>query len=47
MYAISGICGVPMDVESASPKRPDLDGNGKADVLLWTRLGYMVLMEAP
>ena len=28
-------------------ERPDLDGNGKADVLLWTHKRFMVLMEAP
>jgi hypothetical protein len=36
-----------MGVESAGPLRPDLDGNGKADLLLWTRRGYMLLLEAP
>jgi len=47
VYAIAGIGATPLGVESAGPKRPDLDGNGKADVLLWTRRGYIVLMEAP
>jgi hypothetical protein len=28
-------------------RRPNIDGNGKADVLLWGGPGYMVLMEAP
>jgi len=46
-YAISGITGIPLDIESAGRRRPDIDGNGKADVLLWGGPGYMVLMEAP
>ena len=47
VYAVTGIGAMPMGVESAGPKRRDLDGNGKADVLLWTGRGYTVLMEAP
>jgi len=47
LYAIAGIGATPLGVESAGRERPDLDGNGKADVLLWTRRGYIVLMEAP
>lgn len=47
VYAIAGIGEIPLGVESAGRKRPDLDGNGKADVLLSTRRGYIVLMEAP
>jgi len=48
VYAIAGgFGGFPLGVESAGRKRPDLDGNGKADILLVTRLGYLVLMEAP
>ena len=46
IYAIGGIRGVPLDVECAGRKRPDLDSNGKADVLLWTGR-YILLMEAP
>ncbi len=46
VYAIAGIGAMPLGVESAGPQRPDLDGNGKADVLLWTGCGYIVLMEA-
>jgi hypothetical protein len=46
-YAISGITGIPLDIESAGRRRVDIDGNGKADVLLWGGPGYMVLMEAP
>jgi hypothetical protein len=29
------------------PERPDFDGNGRSDVLLWTRRGCVVLMEGP
>ena len=48
LYAIAGIGeNFPLGVECAGPKRPDLDGNGKADVLLTTWRGYIVLMEAP
>jgi len=47
IYAITGIGGPPLGVESAGPKRRDLDGNGKADVLLWVRGRYILLMEAP
>ncbi|MDP6543498.1 MAG: exo-alpha-sialidase [Phycisphaerae bacterium] len=46
IYAIGGVRGVPFDVECAGGKRPDLDGDGKADVLLWTGR-YMLIMEAP
>ena len=46
LYAIAGIGQMPMGVESAGQKRPDLDGNGKADVLLSPNR-YIVLMEAP
>lgn len=46
VYAIAGIGTMPMGVESAGWKRPDLDGNGKADVLLAPHGGYIVLMEA-
>jgi|GEM_PF-2334034 len=46
LYAIAGIGAAQLGVESAGPMRPDLDGNGKADILLWTRSGYIVLMEA-
>jgi hypothetical protein len=38
---------MPLGIESAGRKRADLDGNGKADTLLWTGHGYIVLMEAP
>ncbi len=47
VYAIAGIGAMPLGVESAGPKRPDLDGNGKADVLLSPAHGYILLMEAP
>ena len=47
VYAIAGIGAMPLDIESAGRQRPDLDGNGKADVLLWTGRRYVVLMEAP
>ena len=47
VYAIAGIGATPLGIESAGRKRPDLDGNGKADVLLWTGRGYIVLMESP
>ena len=47
VYAIAGFGAIPLDIESAGRKRPDMDGNGKADVLLWTGRGYIVLMEAP
>ena len=47
VYAIAGIGAMPLGVESAGRKRPDLDGNGKADVLLSPEGGYIVLMEAP
>jgi len=47
VYAIAGIGATPPGTESADRKRPDLDGNGKADVLLWTGGRYIVLMEAP
>jgi hypothetical protein len=47
VYAIAGLGGIPLGVESAGPKRPDLDGNGKADILLVTDRGYLVLLEAP
>jgi len=40
-----GFGATPLGVESAGRKRPDLDGNGKADVLLETGRGYIVLME--
>jgi len=42
--------GTPLGVEGASEKRPDIDGNNKADVLVWVRNDeskYIVLMEAP
>jgi len=52
LYAITGMQGIPLGVEGAGKKRPDLDGNNKADVLLWVRNDaveskYIVLMEAP
>lgn len=47
LYALAGTGATPMGVECAGPLRPDLDGNGKADILLWTRRGYMLLVEAP
>ena len=47
VYAIRGIGSMPLGIESAGRKRADLDGNGKADTLLWTGGGYIVLMEAP
>ncbi|MDP6546223.1 MAG: PQQ-binding-like beta-propeller repeat protein [Phycisphaerae bacterium] len=47
LYAISGIGTMPLGIESAGRQRPDLDGNGKADVLLLAGSGYVVLMEAP
>jgi hypothetical protein len=34
LYAIDGIGAVPLGIETAAQKRPDLDGNNKADVLL-------------
>jgi outer membrane protein assembly factor BamB len=45
-YAISGIVGIPLDIESAGRQRPDMDANGKADVLIWASERYLVLMEA-
>ena len=45
VYAITGIGATPLGVESSGRQRPDLDSNGKADVLLWTGRGYIVLME--
>ena len=47
LYALAGTGATPMGVESAGPLRPDLDGNGKTDLVLWTRRGYMLLLEAP
>jgi len=47
IYAITGMGATPLDIESAGRPRPDIDGNGKADVLLLAGRGYMVLMEAP
>lgn len=50
LYAIEGIGAVPLGVETASHKRPDLDGNKKADVLLLDDADagkYILLMEAP
>jgi outer membrane protein assembly factor BamB len=50
LYAIEGIGGVPLGTETASRKRPDLDGNNKADVLLLDDADAgecIVLMEAP
>jgi len=47
VYAVSGIGGMSMGVESAGQKRPDHDGNGKADVLLAIGNGFIVAMEAP
>ena len=47
VYAITGIGSMPLGIESAGRQRPDLDGNGKADVLLSTGHGYILLMEAP
>ena len=47
IYAVTGIGGMPMGVESAGQKRRDHDGNGKADVLLSIGNGYIVVMEAP
>jgi hypothetical protein len=47
VYAITGIGSIPLDIESAGRQRPDLDGNGQADVLLSTGRGYILLMEAP
>jgi outer membrane protein assembly factor BamB len=46
-YAIKGVGELPLDVESAGRPRPDLDGNGRADVLLSSGRGYILLMEAP
>jgi hypothetical protein len=45
--ADAGIGEILLGVESAGRKRPDLDGDGKADVLQVTCCGYIVLMEAP
>ena len=45
VYSIRGIGATPLGIESAGPERPDLDGNGKADVLLLAGGGYVVLME--
>jgi len=47
IYAIAGIGGIPLDIESAGRRRPDIDGNGKADALISVGSGCMVLMEAP
>jgi len=47
LYAIVGIGAMPLGIESAGRRRPDLDGNGKADVLLSAGGGYIVLMESP
>ena len=47
LYAVAGIGATPLDIESAGGPRPDLDGNGKADTLLWTGRGHIVLMEGP
>lgn len=47
LYSLQGTGATPMGVESAGPERRDLNGNGKADVLLWTRKGYLLLVEAP
>jgi hypothetical protein len=47
IYAIAGLGGIPLDIESAGRQRPDIDGNGKADTLIWAGHGYLVLMEAP
>jgi outer membrane protein assembly factor BamB len=46
VYAIAGMGAAPLGIESAGRRRPDLDGNGKADILLWTHRGYIVLMES-
>lgn len=45
VYAFTGMGATPLGIECAGPERPDLDGNGRSDVLLWTRRGYVVLME--
>ena len=47
LYAVVGIGAMPLGIESAGRRRADLDGNGKADVLLLAGGGYIVLMEAP
>lgn len=50
LYAIDGIGGVPLGIETGSRKSLDLDGNAKADVLLLDDADageYIVLMEAP
>ena len=45
--AISGTGSIPLGVESAGGKRRDFDGNGKAEILLESHRGYIVLMESP
>ena len=50
LYAIDGIGAIPLGIETAVPERPDLDGTGKADVLLLDDAGagnYIVPMEEP
>jgi len=47
LYAVVGIGAMPLGIESAGRRRADLDGNGKADVLLLAGGGYIVLMESP
>jgi len=47
VYAITGIGATPLGVESAGRRRPDLDGNGKSETLLWTGRRHIVLMESP
>ncbi len=47
IYAITGMGGMPMGVESAGQERRDVDGNGKAEILMSPGDGFIVLMEAP
>jgi hypothetical protein len=46
IYAITGMGGMPMGVESAGQERRDIDKNGKAEILMSTG-GFIVLLEAP
>jgi len=47
LYAIRGVGSMPLGVESAGPRRPDNDGNGKCETLVSPRDGYFLLLEKP
>jgi outer membrane protein assembly factor BamB len=47
LYAVTGLGGMPLGTDSGGREHPDLDGNGRADVLVYAGDGYVALMEMP